>query len=865
EGKNIIKKISDTVVDGVNTISHQARKFFGSGGGGGSTDSVKKLPVDGTQESGNHTDPQELFVTILFPTSSIWLTNVSSTEFIGNKSGEEVQVYVNGDNAQMNYSSSSAWNQWVSLREGPNQFDVYGEHRNGERTATSTWSIFLDSIPPVFSNIDIQLSQQATGTVVFSWLASDAGVGVAGYDAWYRTEDGDWQHIASSTVATSSTTQAEVLDNVALRVRSSDFAGNTSDWQVVTTTLDWEKSVVINEIAWMGTRVGAVNDEWIELYNPTDAEIDISDWSLTISGEPITWNTISSTIPAKGYYLLERTDDETLQGVHAQGMYTGAMRNSGEDLRLLDQSGNIVDEVANAQGWFAGGAYRSMERIDPTVAGSLASNWQTSDSISPMAKAQGGGYIFGSPGFQNQGYWYLVEIDEQYFDLGKQVLTLTKEDSPYFFGQGMHIPTGKKLVVESGVVLSGIDSNAYIDVAGEMVVSGSAEDPVFFTSPHDRHIVKKNVTQVEAAPSPGDWSHILIQEGATATFNHATFLYGGAPHTHRTGWIYGETSQAQVFANTGGTLALNHVSVQHTFTHDIDTTYHALIWQDGKATTTILDSSFDGGHIGIKNNSAEGNVIIRNSLWNMFTSRDGPIISTRNIPILSFNTFTNNVFNGVSINSATILHHEVLSSEQPYHIGTVTVEKEGHLEILPGTQLFMQPQASMVVQGVLSSIGSADAPITWQPQTPGVYWGSILIEGGTATFAHTTLQEGNHQALTHPQNNGMIIAHNSTVNMDHVFLSDARRPYNMFYSKNSNIRMSNSRIGWSTQKQVRGWNIDGVKIEGGALNIENTTFYGMDRGIEGYQGVTGTMRNMDGTFFVSTTLPWWPAQLFTEQ
>ena len=37
--------------------------------------------------------------------------------------------------------------------------------------------------------------------------------------------------------------------------------------------------IVINEIAWMGTTVSA-NNEWMELYNPTDASISISNWTL---------------------------------------------------------------------------------------------------------------------------------------------------------------------------------------------------------------------------------------------------------------------------------------------------------------------------------------------------------------------------------------------------------------------------------------------------------------------------------------------------------------------------------------------------------------------------------------------------------
>jgi len=41
--------------------------------------------------------------------------------------------------------------------------------------------------------------------------------------------------------------------------------------------------VVINEIMWMGS-VGNSNDEWIELRNMTDADINLSGWKIDGAG-----------------------------------------------------------------------------------------------------------------------------------------------------------------------------------------------------------------------------------------------------------------------------------------------------------------------------------------------------------------------------------------------------------------------------------------------------------------------------------------------------------------------------------------------------------------------------------------------------
>ena len=62
------------------------------------------------------------------------------------------------------------------------------------------------------------------------------------------------------------------------------------------------KTIVINEIAWMGT-VASANDEWIELYNTTSEEIDMTGWKLQAEdGTPSI--TLSCSVGAASYFLL---------------------------------------------------------------------------------------------------------------------------------------------------------------------------------------------------------------------------------------------------------------------------------------------------------------------------------------------------------------------------------------------------------------------------------------------------------------------------------------------------------------------------------------------------------------------------------
>ena len=162
--------------------------------------------------------------------------------------------------------------------------------------------------------------------------------------------------------------------------------------------------VVINEIAWMGTQASS-NDEWLELYNTTNTKIGLSGWTLcSLDGSPEI--KLSGSIGAKDYFLLERTDETTVSDIAANLIYTGALSNSGEHLRLADASGKLIDEVDCSSGWFAGNneSKASMERLLPEEEGSSEANWMSNDGSKTFGKDAEGGDILGTPGHENSVY-----------------------------------------------------------------------------------------------------------------------------------------------------------------------------------------------------------------------------------------------------------------------------------------------------------------------------------------------------------------------------------------------------------------------------------------------------------------------------
>ncbi len=172
--------------------------------------------------------------------------------------------------------------------------------------------------------------------------------------------------------------------------------------------------VVINELSWAGT-LASGSDEWIELLNPTPQDISLSGWTLRAAdGTPTI--VLSGTIPAGGYFLLERTDDAAVSDVPAQKFFSGAVANGppAEDFILMDAGSQTIDQLPfAAAGWPAGTAspdFRSMERIDPSRPGNLAANWASNDLLTRNGSDADGAPLNGTPGRRNSAFGVLREM-----------------------------------------------------------------------------------------------------------------------------------------------------------------------------------------------------------------------------------------------------------------------------------------------------------------------------------------------------------------------------------------------------------------------------------------------------------------------
>lgn len=161
--------------------------------------------------------------------------------------------------------------------------------------------------------------------------------------------------------------------------------------------LPTHSGLIINEIAWMGSLKSA-SDEWMELKNISNSDLDVSNWQLTNKNGSIKINLSNSKtkiIKPNQFLLFERTDNNSAKGT-ADLIYSGALSNSNEELGLFDSNCNLIDIAAANPKWPAG---------DNTVKKTMERNlndlgWHTSSNIGGTPKKENSsGIVYGVGGY----------------------------------------------------------------------------------------------------------------------------------------------------------------------------------------------------------------------------------------------------------------------------------------------------------------------------------------------------------------------------------------------------------------------------------------------------------------------------------
>lgn len=477
--------------------------------------------------------------------------------------------------------------------------------------------------------------------------------------------------------------------------------------------------VVINEIAWAGTKAGS-SDEWLELFNNSTNTIDLVGWTLKAAdGSPtITFasSTGTTTIPSGGYFLLERTNASTTD-VAEDYIFTGALNNDGEKLELRDRQNKLIDLLDFSSGWPAGSSspsYISIER-----ASAASTTFANNNLITRNGKDAQGNNVNGTPRAKNSVSKTNTEIFSwpfYYLTSEFSRFSLTYLGSPYLIQESLTLQASNTLKIEPGVVLKFKDSK-------EMEIKGNLEAIGGLTE------AEKIVFMRSATSSPGnDRYRIIFSNSQNSKIENARFLDGGrltfVPFYAPWGII------SPVLEIATSQISLKNSQILQAFPKAVwllnsTATIDNLEISDTKNSADFLDTVgllVEGGSADIKNSSFKRNTIgievtgnaSSTISGNNFQENEKPIYLFENYyyPVFSNNSVQNNQVNGISLYGTSVMTDTVWESDLPYVIENgKSVAAGATLTLKGGTVVKLRkPNESFNIWGTILTQGTLANP-----------------------------------------------------------------------------------------------------------------------------------------------------------
>ncbi len=579
-------------------------------------------------------------------------------------------------------------------------------------------------------------------------------------------------------------------------------------------------AVAINEIAWAGTKAES-SDEWLELYNNTSDEIDLTGWILGWSHGTSTHSIVFSTssILANGYFLIERSeDDNTVKDIPAdwKGSFGHGLSNSGEKLELRDASNTLIDVVGCSAGWFAGTttpAYISMERISSTST-ATSTNWVSNNLIMRNGLDANGNKINGTPRAQNSVSKTETSLfTDLPFDEFNE-LTLTYLGSPYIAAGVLGIPYAKTLFVEPGVSIKFSSDWGYLQADGTLKARGLEDKKIVFT----------------ASNTANQWAGINFSASSTdSEINWAEISYAGKRDTSRPAIMVDASSiflknstvknypfQGIKLINSSSTIEATDflgpgISLEGEYIIGVNII-------DGNPT--VLNCGLIQGHeYGIYVQTA-GIADIEN---NNFEENRYPIWIAGDSPVLSGNQSQNNsnsvnriIFSG-GISRDTIWQ----PNELPYLIGrptsgsTATVVFGATFQIEPGVKVEFGSGSSLEINGTFLAEGTAGNQIIFDGYAGQTTWRKIYFSASSTDSKITNASVSRGGRYPPDYYGGTIWIKESKAEFENIDCSNNPNAICLHLENSSstvkNSNFSNNRIG--------------LKIEGDVIPVlENNTF-----------------------------------------
>ena len=524
--------------------------------------------------------------------------NSTTITFSGTASSSQI-IYTDFSTATTTVQNDNTWELILSnFPQATTTINFYAKNNQNNSSEATIKTLFVDSEGPDTPSLEI--TQCNNSMLENTCLISETNLNVLwefiGSDSEFNYFNIDKNGIFSTTTATS--TQIANLndgDEYIFSIASVDNNGNSSATSTQIVNIN-QMPIIINEIAWAGTDASAY-DEWIELYNRSDENINLENWMLYSQDGSLNIDFSNATdkiIEANNYYLIERTDDTTVNDISADYItpFGSGLENSGGDLILAykknEQATTTVDQASFGNGWVYIDGKRTLERYDHNSVGNDTDNWDLSvDYTSSFDLLNGedanSGRIDGTPKARNSINYKIAKDGVLRTDK-----TITKINSPYVVvSDGLNISSGKTLTIEEGVVIKSVRSGSSdVIINGILDVNGTQNEPVIFTTVYDDEGGDTNGDGdcVSGTNCSGDannyWSQLILVNGSTGSeFDYTTFKYGGYPLeiTYPKAMIVLDNTQVN----------FNNIIVENSYSSGISL---------NTATSTISNSTIQNNH-----------------------------------------------------------------------------------------------------------------------------------------------------------------------------------------------------------------------------------------------------------------------------
>ncbi len=529
----------------------------------------------------------------------------------------------------------------------------------------------------------------------------------------------------TNTASTSTTLSVSNTSSYSISVTARDTTGNVST--AATQSVEVQTlPIAINEVAWAGTSANVAH-EWIELKNNSSQALSLSSFILYSQTDMTPYIQLSGTIPANGYYLIEKGSDSTVSNVTADLVHSfgvtstdEALGNSSAEVLAISRASTTIDQMPAGCGgssvWCGGDSTQryTMERISSRTVGTDQSNWTTANIYIHNGQDSAGTNLVAATPKQRNSATYLVS---QTSTLSADT-TLTSSGGPYIIKENLTIPSGKTLIAEAGTVVKFVSTYG-ISVDGTLQLNGTSGSPVVFTSfSDDSYGGDLNGDGSASSASRQAWNSIDFNSGsaASSTVNYAMFRYGGKYNSAANAAMVKVDSVSPSIKNStfdyGYAYGLRLINATSTVENNTiqnitgaTLTTPAGIFVSGGAPT-ITGNTF---------NSSENALVIDTSSTASITSNTIASSTTRAIyvssaaPTFSGNTLTNNAVNGISLDG-TLAQNITLSNDEPYVIPSAGLATNSGttMTVSAGAVIkFQTTSSSMTVNGLMNVNGSS--------------------------------------------------------------------------------------------------------------------------------------------------------------